>query len=128
MNPIITAQNLVGCLTHDGIHVNGINSFYIWVFIHHPADGPEHILHRLTQIFPAMGGNQDQTAALGPIQFWMRIIFPDSGLQSVDSGIASDINGFQLFAFLQQILLGKLRWGKIVLADDADCLPVKFLG
>jgi oligopeptide transport system substrate-binding protein len=50
----LTTQNFISNLAHNGIHVNGIDCLYIGMLIHHPTDGPEHILHGLTQVFPTM--------------------------------------------------------------------------
>ena len=107
--------------------MNGVNGFHIGVLIRNPADRPEHILHGLAQIFPAVGRDHNQAAILCPFQFWVGVVLPDSGFQRIDGSIAGDVDRLSLLAFVQQILLGKFRGSKIVLADDTHSLPVEFL-
>ena len=47
MDPLIISQNGVRNLTDHRIHVDRIDSLDIRMFITYPADGTEHMLHRL---------------------------------------------------------------------------------
>ena len=46
----------------------------------------------------------DQAAALGPVQFRMRIIRTDGGFQRVDHCVARHVDFFRVLAFLEQML------------------------
>ena len=54
---MITAQNLICVLSDSRIHVYGIDRLHIWMLVHHMANGPEHILHELTQLLTATSSN-----------------------------------------------------------------------
>jgi len=47
VNPLIISQNLTGRLTDYRIHMNRINGLHIRMLVAYPADGTEHMLHRL---------------------------------------------------------------------------------
>ena len=98
------------------------------MLLHHPADGPEHVVHRLAEVFAAVRRQQDQAAVRGPLELRMRIVLPDGGLQRVDDGIARYIYGFRLLAFPDQVFPAQRSRREMVAGHDTRRLPVEFLG
>ena len=118
-DPFLTTQNFIGSLPHHRIHVDGIDGLHIGMLIHDAPDCPKHIFHGLAQIFPPMGGDQDQTAVSGPFQFRVGVVLPDGGFQGVDHGISGDINGRCRFALPQQVVFCHLGRRKMITTDNA---------
>lgn len=57
MQPIATIQFFVRSFSNQRIEMNRIYGLYIIILIDNPANRPEHAMHRLAKILPAMGRN-----------------------------------------------------------------------
>ena len=123
---LIPTQNCIGRFTYHWIHMDRINGFYVWMFIADPANGPEHMLHRLTKIFPTMSCDHNKSASFCPIKLLMSIIITNCGFQCIDCRISRYINRFRLFSLLNQILSRQFCRGKIIRCYNTNRLTVKF--
>ena len=79
VDALLAAQDLVGGLAHQGIHVDGVDGLDVGMLVHDAADGAEHVLHGLAQILPPVGRDHNQAAALRPFQLGMGVVRPDGG-------------------------------------------------
>ncbi len=126
MNSIASSKFLCSSFTNNRIHMNRINCFYIRMLIHNTANCTEHIVHRFTEIFTAMCGDNDQTAIGRPFKFGMRIILTNRRLKRINSGIACYIDAVRVLAFFEQIVFRKFGGRKVVFCHNAYSLTVKF--
>lgn len=118
---------LVGGLADERVHVDGVDSLSIGVLLHHAADGAEHAVHGLAQVLAAVGRDEDEAGALGPLELGMGIPLAHGGAQGVDAGVSGDPDLGLGLALAEQVLLAGLRRGKVVLAHDVDGLAVELL-
>ena len=95
---VIVAQLRPRRLPHDRIHVYRINGLCVRVFVHDAPYRPEHIPHRLSEIFAPVSGNQNQTAVGGPVKLRVTVIGADRRFERVYGGVARDENRLRLFA------------------------------
>ena len=108
--------------------MNGIQHLDIRDVVRNAADRPEDGPHRLAEVLPAVGRQQDQAAPLGPVQHGVPKIGPHGGLEGIDGRIAGDVDVLRLFALPQKVLLGLFRRRKVIARDDAHSLTVELLG
>ena len=128
MNTVIITQNAICCFSDNRVHMNRVDCFYIWVFIHYAADSTEHMLHRFTQIFTTVCCNHNQAAICCPFQLWMSIICADGSFEGINCRISRNIDVCRLLPFSQEISLGHLGRSKVKLGNNANCLTVELFG
>ena len=128
VDAVAAAQLFIRRLPHHGIHVDGVDRLDVGVLVHNAADGAEHMVHRLAQVFAPVRRDDDEAAALRPGQLRVRIILADGRLQSVDGGVAGDEDRLRALALVQEIVPRARRGREVVLRNNTDRLPVKFLG
>lgn len=58
---------LVGGPPHQRVHVYRVYGLRIGPLLHDAAYGAEHAVHGLAQVLPAVRGDEDEAAALGPL-------------------------------------------------------------
>lgn len=125
---IEAVQLLVRRLADERVHVDGVDRLGVGVLLHHAADGAEHAVHGLAQVLAAVRRDEDEAGAFGPLELGVGVPLAHGGAQGVDAGVPGDPDlGFGL-ALVEQVLLARLRRGKIVLAHDVDGLAVELLG
>ena len=100
VNAVTVTEFFVGSLTDNRIHVDRVDCLDVGMFVDDAADRTEHVVHRLTEIFAAMGGNHNQTAVGCPFQLRMVIALADGGFQRINGGIARDVDRGRVFSFL----------------------------
>ena len=81
-----------------------VHHLYVGEFIHDPADGPEHSVHRCAEIFPAVSSKHNEPRVLGPAENLVAIVLSHSGLKGVDSGITGNDNALVPLALGPQSL------------------------
>lgn len=118
---------LVGGLADEWVHVDGVDSLSIGVFLHHAADGAEHAVHGLAQVLAAVRRDEDEAGALRPLELGVGVALAHGGAQSVDAGVSGDPDLRLRLALGEQVLLARLRGCEVVLAHDIDGLPVELL-
>ena len=57
---LAVSKFFVCSLAYNRVHMNRINSLSFRMLIENSSDGPEHMMHRLTQILTKMSSNQAQ--------------------------------------------------------------------
>ena len=107
--------------------MDGIDELHILILVHNAANSPEHLVHGLTQILPAMSREQDQTAASRPRKIFLSVVLCHRGAQSINGSIACDKNSFGILPLPKEILPCVLRRGKVILRQDTHRLTIKFL-
>ena len=128
VDAVTAAQLFVRRLPHHGVHVDGVDGLHVRVLVHNAADGAEHMVHRLAEILAPVRRDDDKAAALRPGQLRVRIILAHGRLQRVDGGVAGDEDRLRALAFVQEIVPRARRGREVVLRNNTDRLPVKFLG
>lgn len=123
-----TVELLVRRLADERVHVDGVDRLGVGVLLHHAADGPEHAVHWLAQVLAAVGRDEDETGALGPLELVVGIAIANGGAQGVDTGVSSDPDLGLGLALGEEVLLAGLRGGEVVLAHDVYRLAVELLG
>lgn len=123
-----TVELLVGGLANERVHMDGVNRLGVGVLLHHAADGPEHAVHWLAQVLAAVGRDEDETGALGPLELVVGIAIANGGAQGVDTGVSSDPDLGLGLALPEQVLLARLRRSKVIRAHNVDCLAIELLG
>lgn len=118
---------LVGGLADERVHVDGVDCLCVRMLLHHAADGAEHAVHGLAQVLAAVRRDEDEAGALSPIELGVGVALAHGGAQGVDAGVAGDPDPGLGLALPEQILLARLRRGKVVLAHDVDRLAVELL-
>lgn len=118
---------LVGGLTDEWVHVDGVDRLGVGVILHHAADGAKHAVHGLAQVLAAMGRDEDEAGALGPLKLGVRVSLAHGGAQGIDARVAGDPDLGLGLTLAEQVLLARLRRGEVVLAHDIDRLAVELL-
>lgn len=118
---------LVGGLTDEWVHVDGVDCLGVGVILHHAADGAKHAVHGLAQVLAAMGRDEDEAGALSPLELGMGVPLAHGGAQGVNAGVSGDPDPGLGLALAEQVLLAGLRRGEVVLAHDVDGLAVELL-
>lgn len=118
---------LVGGLTDEWVHVDGVDRLGVGVILHHAADGAKHAVHGLAQVLAAMGRDEDEAGALSPLELGMGVPLAHGGAQGVNAGVSGDPDPGLGLALAEQVLLAGLRRGEVVLAHDVDGLAVELL-
>ena len=93
--PVTAAQLFSSGFLYQRVQVDGVHHFHIGKFLNDPANGPEHTVHGLSQVFPAVGGKYQQPGALCPTQKLIGIVLPHGSGKGVNGGISCDHNGFR---------------------------------
>lgn len=119
---------LVRRLADERVHVDGVDCLCVRMFLHHAADGAEHAMHGLAQVLAAVRRDEDEAGAFGPGELGVGVPLAHGGAQGVDAGVPGDPDLRLRLALAEQVLLARLRRGKIVLAHDVDGLAVELLG
>ena len=127
MEPVEAVQLLVRRLADDRVHVDGVDSLGVGVFLHHAADGAEHAVHGLAQVLAAVRRDEDEAGALRPVELGMGVSLAHGGAQGVDARVAGDPDLRLRLALADQVLLAGLRGCEVVLAHDVDRLAVELL-
>lgn len=120
-------QLLVGGLADERVHVDGVDRLGVGVLPHYAADGAEHAVHGLAQVLAAVGRDEDEAGALGPLELGVGVALAHGGAQCVDARVAGDPDPGLGLALTEQVLLTCLRGGEVVLTDDIDGLAVELL-
>lgn len=128
VEPVEAVELLMGGLADDRVHVDGVDRLGVWVLLHHAADGAEHAVHWLSQVLAAVRRDEDEARAFRPLELGVGVALAHGGAQGVDAGVAGDPDPGLGLALPEQILLARLRRGKVVLAHDVDRLAVELLG
>ena len=118
---------LVGGLSDERVHVDGVDCLCIRMLLHHAADGAEHAVHGLAQVLAAVRRDEDESGALGPLELGVGVPLAHGGAQGVDTGVSGDPDLRLRLALVQQVLLTGLRGCEVVLAHDVDRLAVELL-
>lgn len=118
---------LMGRLSDERVHVDGVDRLGVGVLLHHAADGAEHAVHGFAKVLAAVGRDENETGALGPLELGMGVPLAHGGAQGVDTGVAGDPDLGLGLALAEQVLLASLRRGEVVLAHDVDRLAVELL-
>lgn len=119
---------LMGRLSDERVHVDGVDRLGVGVLLHHAADGAEHAVHGLAQVLAAVCRDEDEAGALRPLELGMGVALAHGGAQGVDAGVAGDPDLRLRLALAEQVLLAGLRGGEVILAHDVDGLAVELLG
>lgn len=122
-----TVELLVGGLSDERVHVDGVDCLCVRMLLHHAADGAEHAVHGLTQVLTAVRRDEDEAGALGPLELGVGVPLAHGRAQGVDAGVAGDPDPGLGLALAEQVLLARLRGGEVVLAHDVDRLTVELL-
>ena len=123
-----TIELLVGGLSDERVHVDGVDCLGVGMLLHHAADGAEHAVHGLAQVLAAVRRDEDEAGALGPLELGMGVALAHGGAQGVDAGVAGDPDLGLGLALVQQVSLACLGRGEVVLAHDVHGLAVELLG
>ena len=126
MDTITSAQFFICCFSHYWVHMNRINRLAFWMFIQHTADCTEHIMHRLSKIFPSMGCNKNHFTVTNPVKFRMSIVFFNSMLHCINNCITCNKNLRRIFPFFNKVIRCHLCRCKVILRNNAYRLTVKF--
>ena len=81
---------LMGRLSDERVHVDGVDRLGVGVLLHHAADGAEHAVHGFAKVLAAVGRDENETGALGPLELGMGVPLAHGGAQGVDAGVAGD--------------------------------------
>lgn len=119
---------LVGGLADEWVHVDGVDSLSIGVFLHHAADGAEHAVHGLAKVLAAVRRDEDEARALRPVELGVGVALAHGGAQGVYAGVAGNPDLGLGLALGEEVLLAGLRGGEVVLAHDVHRLAVELLG
>ena len=84
------------------------------------------MVHGLSEVFTPMGGNQNESAAAGPVKFFVNVVIADCGLKRINAGVSSDPDFRRILTFAQEIMPGGFRGGKVVISDKVYGLSVEF--
>lgn len=128
VEPVEAVELLVGRLTDERVHVDGVDRLGVGVLLHHAADGAEHAVHGLAQVLAAVRRDEDEAGTLRPLELGMGVALAYGGAQGIDAGVAGDPDLGLGLALGEQVLLARLRGGEVVLAHDVDSLAVELLG
>ena len=128
VDPLASAQFFLCRPAHNRIHMDRIDRPAVRMLVKNPADGAEHLMHGLAQIFPAVSRDKDHFVISDPVQFRMRVIPADCVLHGIYDGIPGNMYGRGILALSDQILSGHVCRREIVPADNADRLSVEFFG
>lgn len=118
---------LVGGLSDERVHVDGVDRLGVGVLLHHAADGAEHAVHGLAQVLAAVRRDEDEAGAFRPIELGMGVPLAHGGAQGVDAGVAGDPDPGLGLALAEQVLLAGLRGREVVPAHDVNRLAVELL-
>lgn len=124
---IEAVELLVGGLSDERVHVDGVDRLGVGVLLHHAADGAEHAVHGFAQVLAAVRRDEDEAGAISPGELGVGIPLAHGRAQGVDAGVAGDPDLGLGLALAEQVLLAGLRGGEIVLADDVHGLAVELL-
>ena len=127
VNPVTVPQIFRRTASDGRVEMDGINGLHIGKFLGDPANGPEHLGHGLPQVFPPVGGDEDQAGIRSPVQLRMGIGGPHRVAHGVDGGIAGDKDGAGVCPLGKQMLLGRLGGGEMVFCHNSDKAAVHFL-
>lgn len=128
VEPVKAVELLVGRLSDERIHVDGVDSLGVGMLLHHAADGAEHAVHGLAEVLAAVRRDEDEAGALGPVELRVRVSLAHGGAQGVDAGVAGDPDPGLRLALAEQVLLAGLRGREVVLAHDVYSLAIELLG
>lgn len=127
MNLVTVSEFLIGSLTHNRIHMNGVDSFAFRMLVKNAPDRPEHMMHRLTEVFPAMRCDEDKFTVTNPVKLRVGIVFLNGMLHCIDDSVARNIDIVWVFPFSLQMICSELRRSKIILRNNANRLTIEFL-
>ena len=127
MQAVEAVELLVGGISDERVHVDGVDRLGVGVLLHHAADGAEHAVHGLPKVLAAVRRDEDEAGALRPLELGVGVALAHGGAQGVDAGVAGDPDPGLGLALVQQVLFAGLRGGEIVLAHDVDGLAVELL-
>lgn len=74
VDPFAAAKFFLRRLADDRVHMNGIDRLDVGVLIHNAADGTEHMVHRLAEVFATVRCQNDQSAVRRPFKLGVCII------------------------------------------------------
>lgn len=106
-------QLLVGGLPHLRVHVDGVYGLGVRPLLHDAADGAEHAVHGLAQVLPAVRGDEDEPAPLGPVERGVGVALPHRVAQGVDAGVARDEDALGGLRLVEQVPPRGLRGREI---------------
>ena len=127
MQAVEAVELLVGGISDERVHVDGVDRLGVGVLLHHAADGAEHAVHGLAQVLAAVRRDEDEAGALGPLELGVGVALAHGGAQRVDAGIAGNPDLGLRLVLVQQVLPTRLRRGEVVLTHDVDGLAVELL-
>ena len=119
---------LVRGLTHERVHMDGVDRLGVGVLLHDSADGAEHPVHGLTEVLSAVRRHEDEAGARGPLELRMRVALPHRGRESVDTGVAGDPYAGGVLALGEQVRPGGLRGREVPTRHHVHRLAVELLG
>ena len=127
VEPVEAVELLVGRLSDERVHVDGVDRLGVGVLLHHAADGAEHAVHGLAQVLAAVRRDEDEAGAFRPLELGVGVALAHGGAKGVDAGVSGDPDLGLRLALAQKVLLTGLRGGEVVLAHDVDRLAVELL-
>ena len=83
-------QLLVGGLSDERVHVDGVDCLCVRMLLHHAADSAEHAVHGLAQVLAAVRRDEDEAGALGPLKLGVGVPLAHGRAQGVDARVAGD--------------------------------------
>ncbi len=107
--------------------MNRVNRLQVVALVHQASDRTEHAVHRFAEILPAMGGDEDKTAPLGPFQMLVLIVIPNRRGKGINAGIARHEDALRIPTFFQQVLTGLLRGSEVQVRYQVDRLAAELL-
>lgn len=90
VEPVKAVELLVGRLSDERVHVDGVDSLGVGMLLHHAADGAEHAVHGLAQVLAAVRRDEDEAGALCPLELGVGVALARGGAQGVDARVAGD--------------------------------------
>ena len=125
VNTVAVSELLISGLSHHRIHMNRIHRFTIRMLIKHTADGSEHMMHRLSEVFPAVGCDEDELVVSYPFKLRVSVVGADSVLHCIDNRVASNVDIVWITSLSQEIGFRERCRRKVVLADDRHSFSVE---
>ena len=112
---------------HGGIAVDGADGLHIGKFLHRPPEAAEHRADGLAQIFPPVGSDDNEPAALRPVQAGVPVMRIDGEAQGVNARVSRDGDSRRRPALTQEVFPGLLGGGKMQGGEQIHGAPVIFL-
>ena len=125
MDLVTITQLFIGSFSHDRIHMNRIDCFTLRILIKNTSYGAEHTVYGLAQIFTSVGRDENQFPISDPVEFRMRVVFPDRMLHCVNNGIPGNVDTVGVLTLFQQVFRCQFRGSEVILADDSYRLTVE---